>query len=172
MSTATDKRREQRACETPAQAFARREREAEARLAAQAAPQHIAAMVATALAAPSPDVASLATRHHVAAAIKTLTQLCEWRGAPGLGTPAAILWPCGDPDVILSHRIALGLELFLVGKADHVRHDREWLRSLDSEPARVALALLGECTWATASPRVRAGHLLGLIVALRRAVST
>jgi hypothetical protein len=131
-------------------------------------PPKIQETIGEALAAPTFDpatVAALATRVNFPPAVRWLTQFCKWRG---LGSPVAALWCAGDSDNVASHRLALGLNLFVVGPSDGVQHDRAWLRSVDNEAARVALAMLGESQWETASPRERAGYLLAHVVAAWR----
>jgi hypothetical protein len=136
-------------------------------------PPPIVGMVDSALTAPVPNVEALARREHYASAIDHLTSRIGWRGVPGLPPPQAVLWTAADSDVVRCHRLASGLLPEAVMRGDHVRRDRRWLRSLDSESARVALAALGELAdWQSASPRERAGYLLGRIVAARRAVVT
>lgn len=131
-------------------------------------PSPMIAMVDAALAADAPDVGTLAQRQNYAEAADLLSERLGWQRGPQ--SPASILWT-RDADLIVSFRLAYGLAVFEPSPHDHTRRDREWLRSVDSEAARVALALLGECSWQDATPRERAGYLLGRAVEARRAVS-
>lgn len=130
-------------------------------------PSPVVAMIDAALAATVPNVESLAHRDVYPDAVDELTALIGWQGG-GPQSPAAILWT-GDVDLIVSYRLAHGLGMFEPTRDQSVRRDRAWLRTLDSESARVALAMLGELPdWQSASPRERGGHLLGLLIQARR----
>ncbi len=133
-------------------------------------PPEIRRLIGDALAAPAvPNVESFATRDLYPECTDCLQSSIGWQGG-GPQSPAALLW-ARDADLVTAYRLAYGLGLFEPTHDDRgVRRDRAWLRSLDSESARVALAILGECDWQSASPRERAGFLLGRLVEARRAV--
>jgi hypothetical protein len=128
-------------------------------------------MVDAALAAPVPDVSALAGRDVYADAVDELTARIGWKNLAGIPSPSAVLWAAADADVVRCYRLAAGIMLDAVINGDHVRRDREWLRSLDTESARLCLAMLGECSWQDASPRERAGYLLGSVVEARRVLA-
>lgn len=136
-------------------------------------PSPLVAMAESALAADAiPDLRPFTTREAFPEAVGLLTAAIGWGSGHGVEAPLAVLWP-RDPELVKCFRIAAGCGLFDAAKASSTstRRDRAWLRSLDSESARVCLAILGELgEWSSATRRERAAFLLGAIIEARRAI--
>lgn len=166
----SEARRRRRAAESPSERAARLERVNTQRenLKPPEIPRALHEAIAAALASPALDpaqVETLAHRDTFADVVNFLTFETGWPGAAT--TPLSVLWPAADSEIVRCNRLAQG---FGFGEVpDGERRDRAWLRAQGSDAARIALSILGECEWTTATPRERAGYLLGRIIDARRA---